>query len=210
MIRRTLDHTFEYVLLLCAVAATGGIVAVKLRHNSGAARATPTCRDIGATPDSDREGSCRTASALLTTVRDEHPLKIPGVMRAQVLTAWETAASTPSGRRRNRMRLTVRLKVTNLAANPIFGDAGDPIYLGINGHRLAPDKAAQRLRGAFPAQRAIAPSGSATGTLRFELAGGDTVAVQRADVATLGLRPVDKPRAGRLLSVGVIRIRPKT
>lgn len=127
------------------------------------------------------------APAAPPTTATTAPTKPPTSPRVQVSGATLARARGTSGRRRNRARLTISLTVTNSTGRPIFGP-GTPaptITVGASGS-LARDPATATLAETLRTDQPLAPGHQRTGTLRFELAGGQTTAVA-ADGADLHL-----------------------
>jgi hypothetical protein len=122
-------------------------------------------------------------------------------VRLRVLRAIAIPAVTPTGRQRQRMRVSVTLKARNTSGSPLRpGTGGRRIYLAVLGRQIAPDVNARRLPGAFSLAQALRPGAERSGELRFETAGAATRTIVRDRGAQLGVR-VAKDR------IGVVRLR---
>jgi hypothetical protein len=161
------------------------------------APAAPTCVQLRERSGSEPVGTCRTATALLTAGPQERPLRIDD-LTVDVRSARLTLASTRSGRRRDRARLTVLVTFVNTGDDSVAVDrsalslvvAGRPGRGG--GAALRPE----RLRLDTP----IPPGARRSGIVRFETAGATSDGLERSGRADLGLRV----RPDR---VGVVRLR---
>jgi hypothetical protein len=208
----------EYLLLALLALAAAAVVVVADRDNDQPAlrrsatpereRAAPdrrpsgipTCGEARITPASDRTGTCRTSSSLLTIVNDDDLLRV-GALRLRVRGATTLRATTPSGRARDRMRLTLDVELTNGGSEPYALLEGEhSIYVAALGQRVEPDPNAASAAGAFAIDAPVAPRETRAGTLRFELAGGVTRSIVRDATAQLGLRVADD-------RIGVVRVR---
>jgi len=101
------------------------------------------------------------------TLREPKPERTDGV-RIQVLSADLLRAATPSGRRRNRARLTVHVRITNQGARVITNI--DPVLIARA--RVRPDPRTRNTTGSL--LRPVPPGFTAGGTLRFETGGAST------------------------------------
>jgi hypothetical protein len=167
---------------------------------SSSSKAVPACQSVGLSPTSRAEVTCRTPNATLTFVNGAHFIKLPS-FDARVRSVKAYAPSTLSGRERKRMRVVVAFEATAtgsraaLATNDVA-----PVYLSINGVRVAPD-GAYREDGAFRLDSALKPGSTRRGNLRFELSGKDTTFF-RANGGELAIRPFDPS------TVAISRLRP--
>jgi len=208
-----LSRYLEYLLVLLVAAVAGaGLAYASSRDDDDEERAAPprttstqaavpTCQEAGITPGSTKSGTCRTRAATLTIVRQNETLRLAdGTVR--VLAAEALRATTPGGRARNRMRITLRLRVANEGKEPLALSEGERrIYLAAAGERVDPDtNAAREIQGALDPAEPIEPGGVATGTVRFELAGKVTADVLRARTAQLGVAVTED-------RIGVVRLR---
>lgn len=202
----------EYLLVLLVAAVAGAVLAYAASRDDDDERAAaprttttqasvPTCQEAGITPESTKSGTCRTRAATLTIVRQDETLRLDdGTVR--VLAAEALRATTPAGRARNRMRVTVRLRVANEGTEPLTLSEGERrIYLAAAGERVDPDtNAARVVQGALDPTVPLEPGGVASGTLRFELAGRVTAEVLRTRTAQLGVAVTEE-------RIGVVRLR---
>lgn len=192
-------------LSLGAGALVGGLMSA-----GEAARTEPgrvvACAAAGITDASEREGTCRTKSAVLTVANQGSRISVPGVS-ARVGEVVATPARTASGRQRHRVRLKLSLDVRNEGAKPMTPNpGGDGIYVSIAGTRVRADTAAAALAGAFDGTKPLAPGRTRTGFLRFELAGSAGRQVLETRNGALGLRaPAFTPDG--LDRLGVVRFR---
>jgi len=99
--------------------------------------------------------------------REREPVRADGV-RIQVLSADFLRAVTPSGRRRNRARLTVHVRITNRGSRVITNV--DPVLLAQA--QVRPDPRTRDTTGSL--LRPVPPGFTASGTLRFETGGAST------------------------------------
>lgn len=159
----------------------------------------PTCAELRERSGSAPVGTCRTKRALLTVGPQSPPLRVDGVT-VDARQATLLRASSASGRRRNRARVSVRLSLTNGSDRPLSLPRS-AIGLSITGPALradAADVSADRLR----LDRPIPPGERRVGIVRFEIAGDETETLGSRRRADLGIR-------FRTDRIGVIRLRPR-
>jgi hypothetical protein len=207
--RRSAEHlvTFVVASVLAAITAlfivvSGGFTMTSAGPGTVANRADapepPPCSE----PGSRATGTCATRSAVLTFAGQRSELHL-GELRARVRSVEALRASTPSGIRRNRMRLVVALEADAGTQDAAFDAAGDasPIYLSLPGERIEPDPRAQR----FDVTTPLRAGEIRRGVLHFELGGDQTTRMLRSG-GELAMRPAGtgtgRPR------IGIIRLAP--
>ena len=172
-----------------ATSATTATPAAESRGEAGGK--TPPCQDLPAEP---RPATCRTRTARLTIGAVGDLFVLPDTT-VRLTGADAVRASTPEGRQRRRMRVTVTVALENTGTQA-FSPMDDErsIYLAVAGRRIAPDAAADDLEGALALDEQIEPGETGRGTVRFELAGTDTDAVLAAEAVDMGV----EVRPGRI------------
>lgn len=148
---------------------------------------------------------CEATSALLSIAGQNDVLRIPGV-RAQILGVEVTEPTTASAIARKRMRVSVRMRISNSGSTPIFGGATPQwVYLSVQGRRTDADPAAEQLPEVLRQTEPLEAGSSRTGILRFETAGAVTQALRDGQLGEIGIR-TDRPvPAGEKPWLGVIR-----
>jgi len=104
------------------------------------------------------------------------------VPRVQILSAVLYPAATESGRARQRARVSIRVRVTNRGADSLEPEA--PVLIA-GDDRVTADPRATELAGDL--LEPLAPETSATGELRFEIAGAVTQRLTAQPRARLGI-----------------------
>ncbi|HYF24312.1 MAG TPA: hypothetical protein VD931_01095 [Baekduia sp.] len=102
------------------------------------------------------------------------------------------AATSASGRRRDRVRVTVPVELRNTGTRPLA--LGRAFALRFAGRRVPADRAAGGRNGVLDLDRPLSGGGRREGDLRFELAGAQTRALRRRRVADLEVRSGTAPR----------------
>ena len=194
--RSLLSRSLEYLLLLLlAVALLVAVVIVRASSDEaepssvsaapGATTATTARPAVPPCSASKGARTCRTDGATVTLGAAGERLRAAGV-RVRVRSASAALPDTAAGRARQRMRISVRLALTNerpTAFRPSGGAGG--VFILADGERVASDPAARRLPGALRLAEPLPAGTQRDGLLRFELAGGQTAAVRRAKHAQL-------------------------
>lgn len=155
---------------------------------SDVSAATSTGGDSPTTIDPDTTAGSSTQAQ--TTSRQ----RTAGPVRVRVVASVLHRASTPTGRRSNRARLSVHVRVTNRGKRTI-ADAEPAL---VAGKRVRADPSAGKTGRSL--LRPIRPGSTADGTLRFETAGAVTARLVRARRARLriaGRTATLKVRIGR-------------
>lgn len=217
MTRYVARHPEHFIVAALAVALLIGIAATfwsrdtSHERRAAASSATtteggtdslPRCRDVAG--GFDVAVNCRTANASLVIVPPDRALDLPD-LTARLLGASTLQASTPSGRARKRMRVTVHLQVTNAGEEPLVTGRGERFFLSVAGTRIRSDPAAAGSPGSLLAPEPLAPDDTRVGTLRFELGGRHAEQLLTTARADLGVR---EPRAGPGGDlIGIIRLR---
>ena len=160
-------------------------------------------RAVDGIPRCDRRERtvCATRSAIIFPGSLQAPPRIPGLdVRMQSATLRE--ARSASGRRRDRVRVTVRVRLTirNTASKDVTIDDGRAMYLSIGGRRVVAERA---VRNAF--RRAMAPGETRSGELRFELGRFAASALRRQGVTQLGIRAPSALNPNSVDRIGVVR-----
>lgn len=214
--RNPITRNLEYLLVALIGVVGAAAIAVAAARDDGEPPRTPSttaappverprndapsCRDAGITPASTREGTCRTASSTLTIVNQDSSLRLPG-LTVRVTEATTTPASTAQGRARDRMRVTVRLRLENTGSVAFVPAAGErDVYLFAGNRRISSDSNARSAAGALSLAEPLEPGQQRSGELRFELAGFPTRVIERVGRAALGVRVAED-------RVGVVRLR---
>jgi hypothetical protein len=182
------------VVIAAAIVGIGiglGLSKVSGSDTGGASLPTPSASPTTATTASTPATAATTATATSTstatapeadtTPQSATPADIPqgaNVPRVRIVSAVLFPAATASGRARQRARISVRVRVTNRDSKTLT----PPNSLLLTGSdRISVDTRADEAAGAL--LKPIAPSKTANGELRFEIAG------------TVTQRLTDKPRA---------------
>lgn len=151
---------------------------------SDVSAATSTGGDSPATIDPDTTAGSSTQAQTNT----------PSSVRVRVVASVLHRASTPTGRRSNRARLSVHVRVTNRGGRTIANV--EPALVA--GKRVRADPSAGETSRSL--LRPIRPGSTADGTLRFETAGAVTarlVRARRAQLRIAGRTATLKVRIGR-------------
>ena len=211
LLGRAFSRSLEYLAILALAGAAVALVGYFVhrdQHKTPAlftGRHFPTCRDAGIAAGSTLEGTCTTSHALITVGNQGTLLTVPG-LTARANDATVTEATTPSGKARHRIRVSVDFTLRNTGSEPLFGLGRDPqLRLTIGNAQARPDGAVMTQKGAFTTHTSLAPNATRTGFLHFELAGATSQAFQRA-AGSLGLT-VSGPGA-KTARLAVIRIHP--
>jgi hypothetical protein len=194
-------------------ALIGGAPALLTQDTSDTATATPN-RPRAALPRCARVSAargqvhCRTRTAELYLVREGTTLSIPGQLTARLQNASIVPATTESGRRRKRVRVTVSMEIVNRTPRAqIINPAGQAIYLRIGDEMLRSDRAAARTPEALDNAEPLGAGKRRTGSLRFELEGDAVVRLVRSEGrADLALTPFGALGPGRPRVRGVMRL----
>jgi hypothetical protein len=204
---RAFSSGMEYlgvIVVACVAAAVVVVLVSRSEEEEPLVLRLPTCRDAGIVPGTMRQGTCTTRSAVVTVAAQGNLLVVPG-LRARATDTTVELPTTASGRARRRLRVSVEVAVTNTGAAPLFSGRRDPSpRLSIGPAQARPDRAAQRLEGAFVTTEPLPPGETRRGFLRFELAGGASDTFRRVG-GSLGMDAVSsRPGTSR---TAVIRIR---
>jgi hypothetical protein len=187
--------------LLVAIAVTASLTTPTTSDGDQPSEASTTqCNDVGAA-DVAYEGSCRGENAVLTVARGHHELELTP-LAVRLLTARVRVAATPTGKRRHRIRLTVKLRLRNTGNRTLTLRPGE-LYLNLNGRRILPD-AHHRATEAPVLGVSIPPRGLLKGTARFELGGSSTEAYRRQEFTELRVGAAHAPRSSPE-RIGLIR-----
>lgn len=165
-----------------AVGAGVGFGLSALSGNSAgpAPAATTASRSTATRPATSTQP--RTTTTTSTTAQTVTPVQGAATPRVQVLSAVLFPAATARGRARQRARVSVRVRVTNPDSTSIT----PPNPLLLNGtDRVGTDPRADSVAGAL--LKPIAGSASATGELRFEIAGAITQRLTQRPRARLAI-----------------------
>ena len=192
--------TSVLVGLVVAIAMASRTPAPDVERAAAPAAPKP-CAEAGITPGSNRGGTCRAQTGLLTVAVGNQPLVLPD-RRVKVISTRFVEATSYEGQLRDRARLEVRVRLENTTSKPIVANPdGNALYLGVAGQTVHADPNADELADVLRRQRPIAALQATEGTLRFETAGAATEALResgRADLGVTGAKPDRK---------GVIRLR---
>jgi hypothetical protein len=121
----------------------------------------------------DTTATGATTPATTPTTPAEKPKATVKILDEGLITAH-----TPSGKKRNRARLTLQVEVRNDGTAPLFAEPGGQVLLGVvNGGEVPWDLNAARLPEALDIDAPLAAGKSRKGEVRFELEGPKTTAV---------------------------------
>jgi hypothetical protein len=209
------DRAKEFFVTSVLACALGGLVGYSMSDRPAAAigeqaasanssSEAPTCKSLGLTATSTREVTCRTRTALLTFVNDDHEIVVPG-FSARVQSASAFEAATPEGRARQRMRVRLRLVVAVTAGRAALPPSTDDVvYLSIGGKVVKPDRS-YRARDAFSLREPVKPGATRRGVIHFELSGDTSERFVRSG-GQLALRPF--PSSEGTQQIAIMRISP--
>src|SRR4051794_18531869 len=131
LLGRTFSRSLEYLAIIVLAGASVGLVAFVVKRDQDktpalfSGRHFPTCRDAGIAPGSTQAGTCTTSHALVTIGNQGTAVDVPG-LRARANDATVVAASTPSGKARHRIRVSVDFALTNTGRTALFASGRDP------------------------------------------------------------------------------------
>ncbi len=111
------------------------------------------------------------------------PAARSGALEAVAGDALVVAARSESGRRRDRVRVAVPVRLRNNGARPVSPRRA--LRLSFAGRAVRPDPRAEGAPGVLALTTPLPAGGARTGELRFELAGADTEALRAARGARL-------------------------
>jgi hypothetical protein len=171
--------------LLALVAVAGGAGAaigmglVALSDDEGLSAPSTATAQTAPAPTGAAAVAARTAATLATsppvrvTTTTHGPPPAPAAVRLHILGAVLRPSGTPSGRRRQRARLVMRVRARNGGEKPVT--LGAPI-LRVGRVRIRLDRAADLPRGRLGT---LAAGAARSVTLRYELSGDATPKVTR-------------------------------
>lgn len=161
-----------------ADTGTKSTQTTRKKHKRSKKTRTATTRTAtSTTPAKQRTSTTRTSTAAktVTATTPAPPPAANAKVRVQIVTAFLQPASTASGRRRKRARISIHVRVINKGKHQIA--RANPVLL-IGAARLHPDPAAKDTTGTL--LKSILVGETAGGRLRFETAGAPTTAVTKS------------------------------